>query len=543
MSKNIPDQHVERAYLEDLRELVEHVGKEYGKKTAFRYRVKDGVEDVSFAQFRDDVEALGEYFMQNGLKDGARVALLGENSYEWIVTYFAVVNSGNVIVPIDKELKAPEISSILNGSESVVLVHSKAYAERVEEIKNNGVSTKEFIQTDSFPQIIAEGKGYIEKGESEYRALEIDRERMCVLIYTSGTTGDPKGVMLSHKNLASDAYLSMSCMVVPDVSVCVLPLNHTFGFMASVICQVWMGYTVFINNSLKTILKDIQEAKPGNISLVPLFLENFYKNIWKAVDKKGKTKAFKALIKTSNALRKIGIDKRRVFFKSILDNFGGNLQVIFAGGAPIADKYLKGFDDLGITIINGYGITECSPIVALNRNNNIKSGTVGNPIPTVEVKIQNPDADGEGEILVKGDIVMLGYYNKPEETARVMKDGWFNTEDIGKYENGFLTLTGRKKNIIILDNGKNVYPEEIETLISFVDNVTEVVVYQEDAMIVAEIYTDAEENLDAVKEQIKKDVLEVNKNLAGYKQVKKIKFRNTEFEKTTTKKIIRSKIK
>ncbi len=541
LAKKIPEQYVERAYMENLKELTEYAGKEYGKKVAFRYRVKDEVEDVSFTRFSEDVENLGEYLLKKGLKEGAKIALLGENSYEWIVTYFAVVNSGNVIVPIDKELKAPEIATILNGSESVLLVHSAAKAEIVEELKAAGVFTTEFICIeDSFAACVAEGKAYDEK---EYPEVAIDREKMCALIYTSGTTGDPKGVMLSHKNLASDAYLAMSCMIIPDVTVCILPLNHTFGFMASVICQVWMGHTVFINNSLKTILKDIQTAKPGHISMVPLFVENFYKNIWKAVEKKGKTKAFKMLIKTSNALRKIGIDKRRVFFKSVLDNFGGNLEMIISGGAPISDEYMRGFDDLGITIINGYGITECSPIVALNRNNNIKYGTVGNALPKVQLKIANPDAEGEGEICVKGDIVMMGYYNKPEETAKVMDDGWFNTGDIGKIEDDFLAITGRKKNIIILDNGKNVYPEEIETLISFVENVTEVVVYQEGGLIVAEIYTNAEENIDAVKEKIKADVLEVNKNLAGYKQVKKIKFRSTEFEKTTTKKIKRNAIK
>ncbi len=543
MAKQVPEQYVERAYMENLKELTEYAGKEYGKKTAFQYRLNDEVAEVSFTKFSEDVEGLGEYLLKKGLKDGAKIALLGENSYEWVVTYFAAVNSGNVIVPIDKELKVPEIASILNGSESEILIYSNAKAECVEELKNAEVFTKEFISMNDFAALTAEGRAYIEKGENDYAAVEIDREKMCALIYTSGTTGDPKGVMLSHKNLASDAYLSMSCMIIPDVTVCILPLNHTFGFMASIICQVWMGHTVFINNSLKTILKDIQTAKPGHISMVPLFVENFYKNIWKAVEKKGKTKAFKALIKASNALRKVGIDKRRVFFKSVLDNFGGNLEMIISGGAPISDEYMKGFDDLGITIINGYGITECSPIVALNRNNNIKYGTVGNAIPKVELMIENPDADGEGEICVKGDIVMMGYYNKPEETAKVMKDGWFNTGDIGKIEDNFLAITGRKKNIIILDNGKNVYPEEIETLISFVENVTEVVVYQEAAMIVAEIYTNAEENIDEVKEQIKNAVLEINKNLAGYKQVKKIKFRNTEFEKTTSRKIKRSAIK
>ena len=543
MGKKVPDQHIERANLENLKELVDYAAKAYKENIAFRYRAGEEVIDVTFNQFKSDVYAFMAYLFKNGIKDGQRVALLGENSYEWIVTYFAVVNCGNVIVPIDKELKPNEISTLLNDSESVLLVYSKAKENSVKTMQESGIVTEKFLCMGNYDNALAEGNEYIKEGNDDYKSVEIDKEIMCAIIYTSGTTGDPKGVMLSHKNLARDAYLAMSCMIIPDTTIAILPLNHTFGFMASILCQIWMGYSVFINNNLKTILKDIQEAKPKHISMVPLFVENFYKNIWKAVDKKGKTKAFKALIKTSNALRAVGIDMRKKFFKSVIDNFGGNLEMIISGGAPIADKYMKGFEDLGVTIINGYGITECSPIVALNRNNNIKLGTVGNALREVDIKIVDPDSDGEGEIWVKGDIVMLGYYKKPEETAKVMKDGWFNTGDIGKLEDGFLSITGRKKNLIILDNGKNIYPEEIETLISYIENVTEVVVYQEDAMIVAEIYTNAEENIDEVKEQIKNGVLEVNKSLAGYKQVNKIKFRDTEFEKTTTKKIKRASLK
>ena len=543
MGNKVPEQHVERAYLENLKELVDYAAKTYKDNIAFRYRAGEDVIDITFNQFKSDVYSFMAYLFKNGIKDGQKVALLGENSYEWIVTYFAVINCGNVIVPIDKELKPNEISILLNDSESVLLVHSKAKENSVKAMQEIGIVTEKFLSMENYSDALAEGNEYIKEGNDDYKNVAIDREVMCAIIYTSGTTGDPKGVMLSHKNLAQDAYLAMSCMIIPDTTIAILPLNHTFGFMASVLCQIWMGHSIFINNNLKTILKDIQEAKPRHISMVPLFVENFYKNIWKAVDKKGKTKAFKALIKTSNALRAVGIDMRKKFFKSVIDNFGGNLEMIISGGAPIADKYMKGFEDLGVTIINGYGITECSPIVALNRNNNIKLGTVGNALPEVQIKIVEPDSDGEGEIWVKGDIVMLGYYKKPEETAKVMKDGWFNTGDIGKIEDGFLSITGRKKNLIILDNGKNVYPEEIETLISYIENVTEVVVYQEDAMIVAEIYTNVEENIDAVKEQIKNGVLEVNKSLAGYKQIKKIKFRDTEFEKTTTKKIKRASLK
>ncbi len=544
MAKQIPDQHIERQYLENLKELISYGADAYGEKPAFRYREGDEIIAVTFKQFAEDVRSFGEYLLDSGFADGTRIALLGENSYPWVVTYFAVMNIGNVLVPIDKELKPSEIVHLLNDSEASLLVYSYAKASCVKEMKELGVKTESFLCSDTeFQDALSKGKALLNGGSTRYEDVVIDKEKMSAIIYTSGTTGDPKGVMLCHKNLASNAYHSMSCMIIPETTVAVLPLNHTFGAMASIICQLWMGHTIFINNSLKMVLKDIQAAKPGHISVVPLYVESFYKNIWKGIDKQGKTKLVKTMIKISNGLRKLGIDLRKVLFQSIIDNFGGNLEMIISGGAPIADEYLKGFDDIGVTIINGYGITECSPIVALNRNNNIRRGTVGNPVPTTRIKIVNPDENGEGEIWVKGSIVMMGYYNKPEETARVMQDGWFNTGDIGKMEDNFLSITGRKKNLIILGNGKNVYPEEIETLISFIENVTEVVVYQENEMIVAEVYTNAEENIEAVQAQIKQDILAMNQKLAAYKQIKKVKFRDTEFIKTTTKKIKRNLIK
>ena len=543
MAKEIKDQYVERKYLEDLKELIDYVGKEYGNKTAYRYREGQGITDVSFEKFSADVTALGEYILNLGYKDGDRIALIGENSYNWVVAYFAVINSGNVVVPIDKELKANEIYRLINDSDSKMIIHSTSKNSCIEEMKDLGIVTEKFLtMDDEFDSAICEGKKLIDSGSSMYSDVKIDREKMCALIYTSGTTGVPKGVMLSNKNLATNAYTAMSCMIIADVTVALLPLNHTFGIMASIICQLWMGHTVFINSGLKTVLQDIQDAKPGHISVVPLYIENFYKKIWQGIEKQGKTKLVKTMISVSNALRKIGIDLRRYLFKSIINNFGGNLEMLISGGAPISDVYMKGFDDIGVTVINGYGITECSPIVALNRNNNIKYGTVGNPLRNTEIKIQDPDENGEGEIWVKGDIVMMGYYHNEAETARVLKDGWFNTEDIGKFENNFLSITGRKKNIIILDNGKNVYPEEIETMLSFIDNVGEVVVYQEDNVIVAEIYSDAEGDKAAIQAQIKADIKKVNSQLAVYKQINRVKFRDEEFIKTTTKKIKRDMI-
>lgn len=524
----------------DLKDMICGLAKSYGDSPAFKYN-RDGKKyEVSYNSFKRDIEYLATYLMNNGY-EGKKIAVVGENSYEWVVTYFAVVNSGNILLPIDKELKSNEINVLLNQSDTDLLIYSPQKQKMLDEIKEEGTNVQEFICMSEFDGLYQKGKELLDSGDTKYASYEVDPYKMCLIIYTSGTTGSPKGVMLSHNNLVKDAFHSISVMKVPRDTVVVLPFNHTFGFMAGVLCQLWMGYSIFINNSLKTIVKDINEAKPGHISVVPLFVENMYKNIWKTAQKQGKADLLKKLIKVSNTLRKGGIDLRRTLFKSVLDKLGGNLEMIISGGAPIDDLYMKGFDDLGITIINGFGITECSPIVALNRVDDIKPGTVGMAIPEVEIDIPNPDENGEGEIWVKGDIVMLGYYENPEATAEVLKDGWFNTGDIGKIVDGkYLAITGRKKNIIILANGKNVYPEELEYLVSHVDNVTEVLVYEEEEMITAEIFSEVEEDKEQVRAKIKDDIQELNKKLADYKKIRRVKFRSVEFEKTTTKKIKRN---
>ncbi len=524
----------------DFKDMINGTASQWGDNTLFKYN-RDGKKyEVTYKAFKKDVEAVGTYLMYHGYK-GKKIAIVGENSYEWIVTYFAVANSGNVVLPIDKELTAGEINVLLNRSETNLLIHSKAKQKIADEIADIGEYSGNFASFSKFDDICSQGKELISNGFKEYFNYEIDPEALCAIIYTSGTTGDPKGVMLSQKNLVMDAYLSISCMKIPRDTVLILPLNHTFGFTAGLLCQIWMGYSVFINDNLKTVLRDIQEAKPGHVSMVPLFVEKIYKNIWRTAEKQGKADTLKKAIKVSNALRKVGIDVRRKMFKSIIDGLGGNIEMIISGGAPIADEYMKCFDDFGIMIINGFGITECSPIVALNRVDAIKFGTVGNPIPEVQIKIVNPDENGEGEIWVKGDIVMMGYYHNEEATNEVLKDGWFNTGDMGKITDGnYLTITGRKKNLIILANGKNVYPEELEYLISRIENVTEVLVYEEDNQITAEIYSDVEEDREAARDKIKEGIKNLNQTLAAYKQIRKIKFRAVEFNKTTTKKIKRN---
>lgn len=518
-------------HVRDFREMVSYIGDTYADNTVFQYFKGQEKITVTFRQFRDDVFALGSYFYSIGLKN-SKIALYAENSYEWIVTYLACSVGGNVIVPLDKELKPEEAATLFRACSADMLVYSEKKAALAEFL---GEELSHSLCLSNFPDAVKKGAPLV----SDCGIMEnpIDVEPVSTIIYTSGTTGSPKGVMLSQRNLISDMILSMESMWYPKGSVCVLPLNHTFGMMACILCQIHAGFPVFINGGLKYVLRDIKEAKPGHVSVVPLFVENFYKGIWKNARKSGKEKALKKLIKVSNALRKAGIDMRKTLFKSVIDAFGGNLEMLITGGAPIPEELIKGFDDFGIKVINGFGITECSPIVALSKYDGNKPGSVGLPIKTVQMKTINTNEDGEGELCVKGDIVMMGYYNNPDANAEVFHDGWFNTGDIGRIdEDGFVFITGRKKNLIILDNGKNVYPEELEYLIGRIEGVTEVLVYAEDNYITAEIYAEDMSMKDKITDEIKKTL---NPSVAAYKQIHKIKFRSEEFAKTTTKKIKR----
>ncbi len=536
MKKNNHYPYYEMPEIRDFRHLTNFIAESYPEKVAFMFERNKKEVTVGYPQFKADIDALCAYFAEMGLKN-EKIALYAENSYEWVVTYFAAICSDNVIVPIDKEITGVEVKNLVNDCEAKVLVCSATKKAAIDENRDAMTTVETVLVVSEYEEIFAKGRAIIAEGKAEILSIVPDVEKLCALIYTSGTTGKPKGVMLCQRNLIYDMVNSCRNLLEPPNTVALLPFNHTFGMMACVLCQVYAGYTVYLNSSLRNVLKDINTLKPCHVSVVPLFVETFYKGIWKNAKKSGKDKALKVLIKVSNGLRKIGIDMRRVFFKSVIDAFGGNLEMIISGGAPIDLKIAKGFEDLGITLISGYGITECSPIVSTDRNKDYKFGSVGLPIPGVEVKVDNPDENGEGELLIKGPIVMMGYYNNPEATAEVFEGEWFRSGDYGRIDDeGFIFITGRKKNIIITPNGKNVYPEEIEAVIQHVEGVNEVVVFEGDDVICAEIYTETPEE----KERIKADVLALNKELPSFKHVQKVLFRDTEFEKTTTKKIKRN---
>lgn len=544
--------------VESIKEMLNLAVKEAGNKNAFEYKNGDKIVKITYKQYVDDINSLGTALASLNMHN-KHVAIIGENSYKWLTVYLCMLQSTGVFVPVDRELTCLDVINVLKHSDSEVLFFSKKYAQYIPEIKKEIPNIKYYIGLDvkkdednilSYDLLKESGKKLLDKKSTIYTDLKDDKNNLKLLVYTSGTTGNPKGVMLTEHNLISVVYYGLQVADIGEKCLSVLPYHHTYEAVAGILVGLHKHSTICINDSLKNVLKNLQLYKPDYIYLVPAFTEVFYKSIWNNAQKTGKDKALKKMIPLSNALRKTGIDLRKKFFKSIHEAFGGNLNQIVCGGAPIRPEIGKFFNDIGITLLNGYGITECSPLVSVNRANFNDSNTVGVILPCCEVKIENKTADGDGEIYVKGDIVMKGYYKEPEKTNKVLKDGWFNTEDYGRInEKGQLIINGRKKNLIVLDNGKNIYPEEIENYIMGIPYVKEVLVKasknaagQETALI-AEVFLDKEKieemHIENIKETLKKDVQDSVRELPVYKHISDVKIRKNEFEKTTTSKIKR----
>lgn len=507
--------------VKSINELIRVVDEKYKDKPAIKFNGEDGVVSKSYTRLRKDVEAFGTYLHSIGLKD-VHVGLIGENSYEWIVTYFAVVCSGNVIVPIDKELKSHDICELLDRSDSSAFVYSEKYQEAADMAEN-----KTCLCLKDFADYIKQGNELLDAGKSSFLNDEVDIEKLCTIIYTSGTTGKPKGVMLCQKGLAADAVTACDFADLIGGNLTALPLHHSFAFTACVLSAMVQGVPIFLNSSLKELFKDLNTAAPHHFLAVPMMLDAIYKKINKAIDKQGKRGLINFVIKLNKFLMKIGIDIRHILFKQIRDSFGGNIRLFVTGGAPANVTVMQGLEDLGFIVLNGYGISECSPIVSVNATYDSRIGSVGRVLRCCEVKII------DDEICVRGDSVMLGYYKDEAATAASFNGKWFRTGDLGYFDkDGYLYINGRKKNLIILSNGKNVSPEELELLIEEIENVIEVIVYGEDNLIAAEIYA---EDKSGIEEGIEK----INEKLPSYKRINRVKFRDTEFEKTTTKKIKR----
>lgn len=517
--------------VENFKELVEYCAAEKPDGAVFQWLDGNDFKQKTYSEFKSDIEAFGTYLYYNGMKK-ARIAVIGENSYEWILTYYTTVIGGNVIVPIDRDLTFESIVNVLKDSRAKLLIYTDHYNRIIDDIKKSaGVKA---INISEIPALIDEGRKLLAKNKDKYLSVNIDKDALSTIIYTSGTTGTPKGVMLNQYGIVQNAYAAAQNVHIYGTSMLVLPIHHTFGFTAGVVAVMLFCQPIAISKSLRTFTGDLKVFKPENMFLVPMFVEAMYKKVIKTVEDKKMSKAFNALIKTSNALRKIGIDRRGKLFSPVRDAFGGNLSTIISGGAALDPRYCKYFDDFGITLLNGYGITECSPILAVNCNSKNKFGSVGRILDNVDIRIIDEDENGNGEICARGSSVMLGYYNNKQATLDAFDGDWFKTGDLGYVDDeNYLYISGRRKNLIILDNGKNIYPEELEELILRIPAVIEAVVYSENDFITAEIYT---EDPAAVQLAVKG----INRSLPVYKRIRNLKFRSMEFEKTTTKKIKRN---
>lgn len=573
MNKNYPI--YKTTFIDDMRALVEEAAQNFPESTAISYKENywdKEVKKVSFPQWRDDVRNLGTALISNGLRE-EKVAIVGENSYGWCCSFFGVMAIGSVTVPVDKELPLDDIDGIITTTACKAVIFGKASEAKVKSLlENGGLKTVETLisvapessigetalgdrKLTSLAELQAHGAELYAAGDNSYYDYKIDVNKLASIVFTSGTTGKGKGVMLSQANIGLDMTLGMYNFDITRKTLHVLPPHHTFGSTVNYVGHLSQGCEVYISSGIKHVSDEIREQQPTHLILVPAFLEVMNRKIWATARKDGKEGLLKAMMKVSDCLRKVGIDIRRKLFASVLSAFGGKLELVICGGAKLDEDIIRTFDSLGITILNGYGITECAPLISANRNKYQKPGSVGTPILACRVKIDSPDENGEGEICVKGPNVMLGYFNNPEATAEVFdKDGFFHTGDYGKLdEEGWIYITGRKKNLIILSNGKNVYPEEIEADLQKVEGVCEVVVYagesrvQKDKItIVAEIFPDTDllshKGVTDFQKYFEDQVKALNAKMPPYKAVKCVKLRDNEFQKNTSRKITRFSI-
>ncbi len=513
----------------DLKDLLNKREAEIPEKTAVVYPCESGEMKKTYKDLAEDVRAMGNWMYDKKIKD-KHIAIIGENSYEWLVIYMAAINGGNVAVGIDKALPEDEIKALIKMADVDTVFISPTYIEKVAK-----KPSKKVISFADFETILAEGRKLIAEGAIMYDNYTIEPEKTATILFTSGTSGTSKGVELTNKNIAAELNNTCQLFLLSGDVLAVLPFHHAFGLIVGILMVFNYKGAVYINKSLRYVKKNMADFGPQTMFLVPLFVEFFHKQIWAEVEKKGKVAAFKGLMKSTDLLLKAGVDVRRKTYASIHNVFGGNLEYIICGGAALDPMYVKEFRTWGIEILNGYGTTECSPCTAVNRPFHHRDGSVGLVAPGLEVKTTE-----EGEIAFKGDIVMKGYYKNPEATAEVLKDGWYHTGDLGYVDDeGFIMLTGRKKNLIILSNGENISPEELEQDVARDPAVEEVLVYDEGGKIVAEIFPTEDHFDDIIYFNKLKD--KVNKGRPLYKQIAKVKLRKEEFIKNASMKIVRYK--
>ena len=555
----------------DFRELLNRSAKKYPDHVAYEFKENLGKKDQkivkkTYKEVKEEVEALGSSLLNFGL-EGKRIALIGNNRYEWCESYFAVTTSNMVVVPLDKALPNGEIKSLIERSKADAVIYENKYSEVFEEIKGSGNSSLKFyinmdLKNDengilSFRKLIDDGKKLIKNKKSKYQKIKIDNTKMSVLIFTSGTTNTAKGVMLSQKNITSNiaSMARMSKMYDNDVLLSFLPLHHTFECTITFLYGWYSGATVAFCDGLKYIAKNLEEYKISVFVAVPLVLETIYKKIQKGIRDQGKEKLVNMMSKLANFLLIFHIDIRRKVFKSVLDQLGGNLRIAYFGAASMDKKVIEGDNNFGIDTVQGYGLTETSPLIAAETDKEHCPGSVGMAPFNVQLKLEDVDENGVGEIVAKGPNIMLGYYENPEATAAVMKDGWFHTGDLGRFnKDGYLFIAGRKKEVIVLKNGENVFPSDIEFLVNKLHYVKESILFPRentkgeialgikivyDPDLIKEMFGDKTE--EEYKDLIWEDIKVINQELSVFKRIKELIITTEPLEKTTTQKVKRFK--
>lgn len=561
------ERYFEATEFENIKEIIYHSSEKYGENTAFILKHKEDkkveYENISYKRLLEEVNALGTKLFDLGYQN-KRIAIVGRNRYEWVLTHLANLLGGIVSIPLDKELQMAELESCLARSQADVVVFDEKYIDNIEEIKKrNNTNLQEYIcmsQKENYLDIhnlMEEGKKLLEAGNQNYIHTEIDSYKMNILLFTSGTTSKSKAVMLSQNNIASNVYAMqlVEGFYTTDVNLAFLPFHHIFG-STEIIVMLACGVATAFPDGLRYVAQNLKEYKVSVFVGVPLLVEAIYKKVEEGIEKQGKTKLVNFAKKLSNLLLKFHVDIRKKLFKDILNELGGHMRFVISGGAPLDKRVAKGFNELGIKLVQGYGLTETSPVIAAENEKKVKYGSIGVPMDNVEVEFENKDENGIGELKVKGPNVMLGYYENPEATKEVLKEGWFYTGDLGYMDKkGFLFITGRKKDMIVLKNGKKVFPEELELLINRLDEVEECMVFgmpdnkdKNDVKLSVKVVYNKEyvkekyPNIE--KEELEKiiweKIKEINKTFPPYKYIKNMILTDKELIKTTTKKIKRN---
>ena len=552
----------------DIKELIYNSAKIYANNIAFIVKHQEGknktYENITYKTLLKHINALGTKLYSMGLKN-KRIAILGRNRYEWALGHLTSLLGGIVSIPLDKDLQIDELENSLIRSKADAIYFDEKYIEKIEEIKSrNTTNVKEYICMSKMPgyddihTLKEEGQKLLEEGDKEYISAKIDENAMNILLFTSGTTSKSKAVMLSQKNIASNIYAMQRVEDIrsSDSNLAFLPMHHIFG-STCLIMMLSCGVRTSFPDGLRYVAQNLKEYEVSVFVGVPLLVEAIYNKVVKEIDKQGKTKLIKNAIRVSNFLLKFHIDIRRKLFKQIIDQLGGKMRFVISGGAPLDPKIQKGFIDLGIDMVQGYGLTETSPVIAAENMYKSRTGSIGIPMENVTIEIVNKDDNGIGELRAKGPNVMLGYYENEEETKNVLKDGWFYTGDLGYIDkDGFIFITGRQKNMIVLKNGKKIFPEEIETLVNRIDLVEECMVFgmpdekdKNDVKLSVKVvynrdevkqkYGDIsfEEIRDIIWNRIKN---EVNTTVPRYKHIINMILTDKELIKTTTKKVKRN---